>query len=51
MSWLPWSERRKSPRLLSDYMDGESSAWDREEVEEDIAVEARVALERMLSLA
>lgn len=38
MSWLPWSVRGKSRRLLSDYLDGELSAWDREEAEEDIAL-------------
>ena len=40
MSWLPWSERGKSRRLLSDYLDGELSAWDRAGVEEEIALKA-----------
>ena len=40
MSWLPWSERGKSRRLLSDYLDGELSARDRDQVEEGIALNA-----------
>lgn len=40
MSWFPWSERGKSRRLLSDYLDGELSPWDRKEVEEEIALNA-----------
>ena len=40
MSWLPWSERGKSRRLLSDYLDGELSARDRDQAEEEIALNA-----------
>lgn len=40
MSWFPWSERGKSRRLLSDYLDGELSPWERKEVEEEIALNA-----------
>ena len=40
MSWLPWSERGKSRRLLSDYLDGELSARDRDQVEEGTALNA-----------
>lgn len=40
MSWLPWSERGKSRRLLSDYLDGELSARDRDQAEEEITLNA-----------
>ena len=40
MFWLPWSERGKSRRLLSDYLDGELSARDRDQAEEEITLNA-----------
>ena len=40
MSWLPWSEKGRSRRLLSDYLDGQLSARDRDQVEEEITLNA-----------
>ena len=40
MSWLPWNEKGKSRRLVSDYLDGELSARDRDQAEEEITLNA-----------